>query len=207
MRYGAETGWPRHFLRIVGPDLGIGRDDPAELRRLMGEGLAADILIVTGGVSAGVLDLVPGVLQELGVEQVFHKVRMKPGKPLWFGQYEQAGHRALVFGLPGNPVSTLVAFEIFVKPALRVLRGESFRPPASMRGVLTAQVSLRGKRPTYYPCRIHFGDRAAGLPKVEPLAWSGSADLAALTRANALAVLPVQEAEFAVGDQVEVIAL
>ena len=132
---------------------------------------------------------------------------MKPGKPLWFGQYEQAGHRALVFGLPGNPVSTLVAFEIFVKPALRVLRGESFRPPASMRGVLTAQVSLRGKRPTYYPCRIHFGDRAAGLPKVEPLAWSGSADLAALTRANALAVLPVQEAEFAVGDQVEVIAL
>ena len=65
--------------------LGIARDEADELRTAINKGLEADILLVTGGVSAGVMDLVPAVLAELGVEQVFHKVRMKPGKPLWFG--------------------------------------------------------------------------------------------------------------------------
>jgi len=185
-------------------DLGIGRDDPAELKRLISEGLKADMLLVTGGVSAGVLDLVPGVLQELGVQQVFHKIRMKPGKPLWFGEREQEGQRTLVFGLPGNPVSTLVSFEIFVKPALRVLEGEDFLPPQTLRGVLTSPVAHRGKRPTYHPCRIDYGQ---GLPAVEPMQSSGSADLAALTRANALAVLPEGEYELAVGAEVDAIAL
>jgi len=188
-------------------DLGIGRDDPDELKRLISAGLEADILIVTGGVSAGVLDLVPGVLQELGVRQGFHKIRMKPGKPLWFGMREQAERRTLVFGLPGNPVSTLVSFEVFVKPALRALRGEGFSSPQAMRGVLTSSLIHKGKRPTYYPCRIDFGIREQGLPTVEPMAWSGSADLAALTRANALAVLPEGNYELAVGADVEVVTL
>ena len=77
----------------------------------------------------------------------------------------------------------------------------------ALRGVLTSPVAHRGKRPTYHPCRIDFGKREQGLPTVESLRWSGSADLAALTRANALAVLPEGEYELAVGAEVEVVVL
>jgi len=188
-------------------DLGIGRDDPKVLQPLMQQGLEADMLLVTGGVSAGVMDLVPGVLQELGVRQVFHKVRMKPGKPVWFGEYVREGQRKLVFGMPGNPVSTLVSFEIFVKPALRVLAGGTFIPPQSQRGVLTDSIGHLGKRPTYYPSRIHFGQRKQGLPTVETLPWRGSADLAALTRANALTVLPEGNYEYSAGTEVDFLTL
>ena len=95
--------------------LGIGRDDLDDLRQLVAQGLQEDVLVLSGGVSAGVLDLVPQVLQELGVEQIFHKVNLKPGKPLWFGV--NADTQTLVFGLPGNPVSSLVCCELFVRPA------------------------------------------------------------------------------------------
>ena len=81
--------------------LGIGRDDET-LRKQIDEGLAADILVLSGGVSAGVKDLVPATLASLGVEEVFHKVRLKPGKPLWFGCRKKEGPTTLVFGLPGN---------------------------------------------------------------------------------------------------------
>jgi len=188
-------------------DLGIGRDDPNQLRELIQQGLEADVLLVTGGVSAGVMDLVPGVLQDLGVRQVFHKVRMKPGKPVWFGEYEQDRRKTLVFGMPGNPVSTLVSFEVFVKPALRVLAGESFMPARPQRAVLTASITHQGKRPTYYPSQIDFGRRSAGLPTVEPLPWRGSADLAALTRANALTILPEGDYELPADAEVDVLTL
>ncbi len=188
-------------------DLGIGRDDTDELTRLMQQGLEADVLLVTGGVSAGVMDLVPGVLQSLGVRQVFHKVRMKPGKPVWFGEYEREGRRKLVFGMPGNPVSTLVSFEIFVKPALRVLAGGEFVPPQSQRAVLTTSIGHRGKRPTYYPSQLNYGQREKGLPTVETLPWRGSADLAALTRANALTILPEGDYELEIGAEVDVLTL
>src|SRR5262249_18044829 len=99
--------------------LGIARDRLDSLRPLITEGLRAPILVLSGGVSAGKLDLVPGVLQELGVQAHFHKVEMKPGKPIFFGTRDHT----LVFGLPGNPVSSLVCFELFVRPALRRLMG------------------------------------------------------------------------------------
>lgn len=193
--------------RATAVDLGIGRDDPNELRQLMQRGLQTDLLLVTGGVSAGVMDLVPGVLQDLGVRQVFHKVRMKPGKPVWFGLFEQDEHRTLVFGMPGNPVSTLVSFEVFVKPVLRVLTGETFAPSEPQRAVLTTSIKHRGKRPTYYPSRIHYGHRENGLPTVETLRWRGSADLAALTRANALTLLPAGEYELQTHAEVDVLTL
>src|SRR5262249_59847220 len=83
----------------------------------------ARVLVFPGGVSAGKLDLVPEVLREAGVTAHFHKVHLKPGKPLLFGTAEQAGGKRLVFGLPGNPVSSFVCFELFLRPALRRLAG------------------------------------------------------------------------------------
>ncbi len=188
-------------------DLGICRDDPDRLREAMSEGLEADILLVTGGVSAGVMDLVPGVLEELGVKQVFHKVKMKPGKPIWFGVREREDRRTLVFGLPGNPVSALVGMELFVKPALRALSGEVFAPPRTTPGVLTTEIGHKGGRPTYYPCSIDFENRDSGRATVATLPWRGSADLAALTRANALVVLPDGDYVYEPGQEVEVIIL
>src|SRR5262249_22274153 len=103
-------------LRRSGADavpLGIARDDRAELRARIEQGLRHDMLLLSGGVSAGKLDLVPEVLAELGVRQVFHKVRIKPGQPLWFGVAVAGGVRCCVFGLPGNPVSSMVCCELF----------------------------------------------------------------------------------------------
>ncbi len=188
-------------------DLGIVGDDAKQLKEHIERGLASDMLLITGGVSAGVLDLVPDVLQQLGVEQIFHKVRMKPGKPLWFGIKETEQRQTLVFGLPGNPVSTLVSLELFVKPALCVLAGETFAPPRSVQGVLSSEIGHRGQRTVYHPCRIHFGQREQRLPSVEPLPWRGSADLAAMTRANALAILRAGDYKLGTGDEVPVIPL
>lgn len=164
-------------------DLGIGRDDRDSLRRLMADGLHCDVLLISGGVSAGVLDLVPAVLAELDVRQVFHKVNVKPGKPLWFGVHEAGGSNRLVFGLPGNPVSSLVCFELFVQPALAALTGHPFQPRATVSARLTADFTQRGDRVAYIPARLHGG---AGLASVEPLAGQGSGDLRTLTAANAL---------------------
>jgi len=169
-------------------DLGVARDDVADLRGKIARGLQCDVLLISGGVSAGVKDLVPSVLAELGVDQQFHKVRMKPGKPLWFGTRKANGRTTLVFGLPGNPVSTFVSFLLFVEPALAALAGAPFAQPATKHGVLAAAFKHRGGRPTYHPCRVLVsGD---GLPQLEPLDWHGSADLASLTQATALAAFP-----------------
>jgi molybdopterin molybdotransferase len=181
-------------------DLGVGRDNPNDLREKIGLGLECDVLLVSGGVSAGVLDLVPQVLAELGVEELFHKIRMKPGKPLWFGARQDDQRKVLVFGLPGNPVSTLVSFRLFVLPALQALAGAKFVPPSTERGELTQPLEHRGGRPTYFPCRRSGNE-------VEPLDWKGSADLATLTRANCLAALPAGDYTLDRGAEVEVIAL
>ena len=103
--------------------VGVARDRLDSLAPLVAEGLKADVLLLSGGVSAGKLDLTPGVLEAAGVVSHFHKVEMKPGKPVLFGTRERPDGRppTLVFGLPGNPVSTFVCFELFVRPAVRRL--------------------------------------------------------------------------------------
>jgi len=186
-------------------DLGVARDDPGDLREKISRGLECDVLLVSGGVSAGVKDLVPGVLAELGVVEQFHKVRVKPGKPLWFGVREDGKRRTLVFGLPGNPVSTLVSYRLFVLPALRTLAGEEFGPPAMERAVLARSLEHRGNRPTYFPCR-RVGN-SSSPPRVEPLDWKGSADLATLTRADCLAALPAGDYRLEAGAEIDVLAL
>jgi molybdopterin molybdotransferase len=166
--------------------LGIARDRVEDLTAKIGDGLSAAMLILSGGVSAGTLDLVPGVLQDLGVNAHFHKVRMKPGKPIFFGTRGDT----LVFGLPGNPVSAFVGFELFVKPALRRLRGFAPAAPLFQPVPLAAEFRSDTDRPTYHPAKLEFGPDGE---RVRPVVWHGSPDLRALTRADALMLLPPGE--------------
>jgi molybdopterin molybdotransferase len=200
-------------------DLGIGRDSVESLRPLIQEGLeSAAVLVLSGGVSAGKLDLVPGVLQELGVVPHFHKVHLKPGKPVFFGTADlppEAGGEGgkssparlagptLVFGLPGNPVSSLVCFELFLRPALLSLAG---RPddPAWVRARLAVDFPYRTDRPTYHPARLHCDEQGWS---VQPVPWFGSADLRAFLDANALLVLPEGDQVHRAGQLYDVLRL
>lgn len=183
-------------------ELGICRDDPDALRAAIAEGLRSDVLIISGGVSAGALDLVPGLLKEVGVEEIFHHVQLRPGKPLWFGVRAPT---TLVFGLPGNPVSGLVCFELFVRPALARLAGLEVREElATISARLESAFATRGDRPTFQPSVVTATRDGA---TVAPLAWSGSADLRTLARANALAVFPSGARDYSPEDTIEVLPL
>jgi molybdopterin molybdotransferase len=187
-------------------DLGIARDEAGELSRLAARGLEADVLILSGGVSAGVLDLVPAVLRQLGVVEIFHKVHLKPGKPLWFGQRGGSGESppCLVFGLPGNPVSSLVCFELFVRPALGRLAGRHDAALRTLRAELARTFSHRADRPTYHPAFVR--EEGSGAT-VDPLPWHGSADLNTLAAANCLAFFPAGQRQYAAGEEVVVHSL
>jgi molybdopterin molybdotransferase len=178
--------------------LGIARDRADSLRPLVAEGLKAHVLVLSGGVSAGKLDLVPGVLRELGVEAYFHKVTMKPGKPVFFGT--RAG--TLVFGLPGNPVSSLVCFELFVRPALRRMQGHADPGPVMVAASLAEDFTYRTDRPTYYPAWLEAVESGW---RVRPVPWLGSPDLRALTRANAFALFPPGDYQHRAGEPVKVL--
>jgi molybdopterin molybdotransferase len=180
--------------------LGIGRDNVSHLWQLVGDGLTHDVLVLSGGVSAGKLDLVPDVLRELGVTAHFHKVRMKPGKPLLFGTRGET----LVFGLPGNPVSSFVCFELFVRPALMRLRGLATEPPAVASLPLAEDFTYSTDRPTYHPALI---EPAAVGEQVRPVPWKGSPDLRALTAANALLVIPAGEQRYVAGEALHALRL
>jgi molybdopterin molybdotransferase len=177
--------------------LGIAPDRLESLRLLISEGLNASVLVLSGGVSAGKLDLVPGVLQELGVSAHFHKVEMKPGKPVFFG----TRGTTLVFGLPGNPVSSLVCFELFVRPAIRRLRGHADLGPWQVRAILTEDFHYKTDRPTYHPAWLQTSDQGW---QVRPVPWFGSADLRGLTRANGFVLIPPGDHRHKAGDLCEV---
>jgi molybdopterin molybdotransferase len=179
--------------------LGIARDTAESLRELITGGLKADVLLLSGGVSAGKFDLVPGVLKELGVQPIFHQVAMKPGKPLYFGVRGET----LVFGLPGNPVSSMVGFELFVRPALRVAMGRSDPGPRQVAAQLTMDYRYKSDRPTYHPARLQSAE--AGW-QVTPVPWFGSPDLRAITQANAFAIFVAGERQYRCGEIVQVLA-
>jgi molybdopterin molybdotransferase len=182
-------------------DLGIARDSEGDLKAKIARGLEADVLMLSGGVSAGVLDLVPQTLTSLGAQEVFHKLKLKPGKPLWFGTRE----RTLVFGFPGNPVSTLIGFVLFGAPALRALTGDPSPAPRLFDATLTKPHAQRGDRPTYWPGRLVAMGK--GSVAVEPLPWKGSADQTAYALADCLIVFPAGDREWQEGEVVRCIRL
>jgi molybdopterin molybdotransferase len=142
-----------------------------------------DVLVLSGGVSAGRLDLVPDALAALGVRKIFHKVAQRPGKPLWFGIAPQG---TAVFALPGNPVSTLVCLARYVLPALYAAMGETPRPPE--RIALAAPVEVRVPLAFFLPVRVVIDDW--GRPWAEPCPTNGSGDYAALTGTDGVLELP-----------------
>jgi molybdopterin molybdotransferase len=185
--------------------LGIAGDSLDSLRPMVREGLeTAQVLVLSGGVSAGKLDLVPDVLREAGVVAHFHKVHLKPGKPLFFGTCEVAGEKRVVFGLPGNPVSSFVCFELFIRPAIRRLAGHGEFERTCLQARFSESFQHQSDRPTYYPAWI---EPAASGWYVKAVPWLGSADLRAFLKANALLVLPPGPQRWQTGDAVDVMKL
>jgi len=165
---------------------GVVRDDLDGLvEHFRGALDACDVLVTTGGVSMGRYDLVGEALERIGVEKVFHKVAIKPGKPVWFGALGDK----LVFGLPGNPVSCWVGFEVFVTPALAKLAG---RPEGQWvaplrRGRWVGKPTRRNDRQQNLP--VSVTQAADGVDELEMVRWKSSADIVGLSRARGLAVV------------------
>jgi molybdopterin molybdotransferase len=173
----------------------VADEEPAH-REALAHGLEADVLVTSGGVSVGPHDLVRRILAELGVEEVFWGVAVKPGKPISFGV---AGSR-LVFGLPGNPVSVLVGFELFVRPALLALQGSADPGPRFERGVLGSQLTCNPGRDELVRARVL---RASDGPVLEPLAGRESHMIARASAADALVLIPRGNGDLAAGEPVE----
>jgi molybdopterin molybdotransferase len=181
--------------------LGIVRDERESAATSFKVALAtADVFLIAGGVSVGKFDLVPAILEDHGVAVHFRQVRMKPGKPLLFGTKD----RTLVFGLPGNPVSAFVCFELFVRPALRVLAGHANPGPVTTSLPLAEAIAETNDRPTYRPAKLELGETGY---TVRPLPWMGAPDLRGLQSADALLVLPPGDTRRDAGQLVSVVVL
>jgi molybdopterin molybdotransferase len=181
----------------------IAPDEEGPLAEALRQGLDADVLLVIGGVSAGVRDLVPHALGLLGVETVFHKVRIKPGKPLLLGlgPGRPDRPRCLVFGLPGNPASGYVNFHLFVAPALDKMTRRETRFLWT-RWPLGTDFVHRGDRPTYHPSRYELKDDRF---VIRPLDWAGSADLRSLADSDALIRFAEGDRHYRAGEEVDIL--
>ena len=175
-------------------------DDEAAHRGALEHALAADVVVTSGGVSVGPHDLVRRVEAELGVEEVFWRVSVKPGKPIAFGVRE----RTLVFGLPGNPVSALVGFVLFVEPAIRALQGVPDPLPRFDRGRLVAARRRNPERDELVRARLR---RSEDGPLLEPLSGQESHMIARSAGADALVFVPRGEGELADGALVDYLRL
>ena len=178
--------------------LGNAADTLEDLRERVARGLQEDLLVLSGGVSMGKYDLVETVLKELGAEFSFDAVAIRPGRPAVFGRCCET----FVFGLPGNPVSTMVTFELFVVPALDLLSGAEARPLPFLEAKLAQALNEKPGLTHFLPARLQW--RGAS-PEVEPLPWQGSGDIATMARANCLLVVPSDRGQIAAGESVSVL--
>jgi molybdopterin molybdotransferase len=180
--------------------LGIGRDNLEDLRAKIQRGLEHEILLVSGGVSMGKYDFVEQVFAEFGVRVLFDSVAMKPGKPTVLGYRDET----FVFGLPGNPVSTIVAFRMFVMPIIQSLLKSSESRTNTLRACLEAPAKCDAARTAIVPALVRFDGQCY---RIQVAPWRGSSDLAGLSRANALVVIPNAEGSLQVGEWVDFLSL
>lgn len=178
--------------------VGIAPDEEQALRRMILQGLEADLLLLSGGVSMGKYDLVEQVLTELGAEFYFQGVAIRPGKPLVFGRVREK----FFFGLPGNPVSTYVTFELFARPALNLLGGARFECPTFLRARLGKPLRQKTGLTAFMPARVEIQNSD---PVVNLVGWQGSGDLVGIAAANCFMVVRPHQTELAAGDWVDVL--
>jgi molybdopterin molybdotransferase len=195
-------------LRTVLPGVrvvrtGIAPDAEAQLLEHLRVGLGHDVLILSGGVSMGDADLVPELLRGLGLEVLIEKVAIKPGKPLLFGRVTSpSGHVCYVFGLPGNPVSSAVTFDLFVKPFVLAWAGAGFAEPSVVQArLLSPRAMKRIPRKQHLPCVLRTVDSAF---VAELMPWHGSADLRGMLGADGLVMIDAGEGSIESGSLVEV---
>jgi molybdopterin molybdotransferase len=162
------------------------------------QGLREDILVLSGGVSMGKYDLVESVLKGMGAEFFFDAVAIRPGKPTVFGRCRNT----LIFGLPGNPVSTMVTFQLFVIPAIDILSGTQPRPLPLLEATLAEALNEKSGLTHFLPARLEW---SGSTPKVSALRWQGSGDIAALTQANCFLVVPSDHPTIPTGDKVSIL--
>lgn len=198
--------------------LPIAPDEPKQLRQLIKRGLTADLLLLTGGVSMGKYDLVEQVLADLRAEFFFTGAKIQPGRPVVFGRCgelrpsagtrtnnarrKQSGVRTYFFGLPGNPVSTMVTFELFARPLLEALAGMVSRPLVFLHAKLKSEVKTKTGLKRFLPGLLSGEFESA---EVELLRWQGSGDIAAITRANCYVVVPADRDRIPAGEWVAIL--
>jgi molybdopterin molybdotransferase len=178
--------------------IGNARDDVAELRGRILQGLESDILVLSGGVSVGTYDLAKQVLLELGTEFSFEGVAIRPGRPAVFGWCRGKP----VFGLPGNPVSTMVTFELFVVPAIEILSGTTPRPLPFFKAKLARDISEKPPLAHFLPAFVSW---PGGEPQVDTIQWQGSGDIGAVARGNCFLVVRDERQQIKAGEWVDVL--
>jgi len=183
--------------------IGIAPDREDLLREMIAEGLRADLLLLSGGVSMGKFDLVEKVLADFEAEFFFDGVAIQPGRPLVFGRAQGT----FFFGLPGNPLSTMVTFELFARPALALLSGEPDAPLLFLRARLGKDLRRKPGLTAFLPALLQASsaDPVSPPPVVSPIDWKGSGDIAALNRANCYLVVPEEAEELREGEWVSVL--
>jgi len=175
--------------------LGNAADLAEDLGEKIERGLKEDALVLSGGVSMGKYDLVESVLKAMGAEFFFDAVAIRPGKPAVFGVCQGKP----VFGLPGNPVSTMVTFELFVAPAMDLLSGAEARALPLVQARLAEPMKEKPGLTHFLPARL---DWRGPTPEVKPLKWQGSGDIAALAKANCFLVVPADREKLEIGETV-----
>lgn len=176
--------------------LPIARDTYESTLKLVKQGLACDMLLLSGGVSAGKYDIVEKVLADLGAEFYFTRVLIQPGQPLVFG----SAQGRFFFGLPGNPASTMVTLEVFARAAIELLCGVTEASLPFLQTALSKDFKQKPGLTRFLPARV-----SADGNSVEPLSWQGSGDVAAVSRANAFLVTEPEREHWSAGDMIRVL--
>jgi len=182
--------------------LPIARDNLADLRARLAAARDCDLMLFSGGVSAGKFDLVEQLLTEAGAEFSFTGAKIQPGKPIVFGRLPREQGWTYFFGLPGNPISTQVCFHLFVAPFVRALAGETEIAPRFAEAHLAEPTRANPDLTRFLPAELTsaFDDATVRL-----VGWQGSGDLTANARANCYCVLPLRAADFAAGETMRVL--
>jgi molybdopterin molybdotransferase len=179
--------------------LPIAPDEAQRLRQLLAEGLDADLLLIAGGVSMGKYDLVEQTLGEMKAEFFFTGAQIQPGKPIVFGRVPMADSFRYFFGLPGNPISTMVTFELFARPMLEALAGMKAKKLSFVHARLGAEIRTKLGLKRFLPAMLCGEFENA---RVELVKWQGSGDIASLARANCFIVVPPDRERIEAGEWV-----